>query len=232
MTTSGVVTLEYDIAELTEEAYERAGLDLQELNAHHLRTAMRSLNLIFKRWQNLQIKVWTLVETTKTLTEGDTSFDLAAGTVDVDPNTVVLRRSGVDTPMVPLLRDDYWAIPDKDVKGRPDRFWIDKSGATLTLYHWQAAENSTDQIVYQRIRRLYDVTAMTETPDALDRWVEALTAELAWRLFGKLPLPVRRENMAVGLDLERQAGARFKEARDEDRERGPTWIGPGHVYVR
>lgn len=232
MTTSGAVTLEYDVLDLIEEAYERAGVDLQTLNAQHLRSAMRSINMIFKHWQNLQIKVWTLEQETETLTEGNYSFTLDAGTVDIDPNTVVLRRSGVDTPMIPLLRDDYWAIPDKDVKGRPDRFWIDKSAATLTLYHWQAAENSTDQIIYWRIRRLYDVTAVTETPDVIDRWVEALTSELAARLFGKLPLNIRADIMAVGQDLERKAAMRFDEARDEDRERGPSWIGPGHVYVR
>ena len=223
MTTSGAVTLEFDIRTITEEAYERAGYDVQDLNIGHARTARRSMNYTFVSWLNKNIRVFSLDQQVYTLaTVGDTNFSLPAGTLDV--LDVVLRRSGTDTPMVGIARSDYHAISDKSTQGRPDRYWVDRPPSGAVMYHWHAAENVTDQIVYWRIRRLYDVTAAAETPDVPYRWVDALTADLAFRLFMKKPLKERTTKDFKMLKGESDEAFYF--ASTEDRERAPTQVLP------
>jgi len=223
MATSGVITLEFDIRTIIEEAYERAGYEVQNLNIGHARTARRSMNYTFTSWLNRNIRIFSIDEQTYTLaTVGDTSFSLPAGTLDV--LDVVLRRSGTDTPMLGIARSDYHAISNKDAQGRPDRYWVHRPVTGPVMYHWQAAENVTDQIVYWRIRRLYDVTAAAETPDVPYRWVDALTWDLAFRLFMKKPLIERTAKDYRMLKSENDEA--FYLASTEDRERAPTQILP------
>jgi len=47
-----------DIGEIVEEAYERAGLEMQ--SGYDLRTARRSLDLMMLEWQNRGINLWTV----------------------------------------------------------------------------------------------------------------------------------------------------------------------------
>mgnify|MGYP003133978800 CR=1 FL=1 len=222
MTTSQAVTLEYNVTELIEEAYERAGIDVQMLNAHHMRSARRSMNLIFSSWANKGIRLWALDQQTQTVTDGDPTYTLPAGTVDV--LDAVLTRDSVDTPMHRISRTDYHVIPDKTQEGRPDRFWVDRQIGTQTMYVWPTPENSTDVIDYWRLRRLYDVTAATETADVPQRAWEALTCDLAERLLLKRP-----DDQISQVRLSELKSARresFYDMRTEDRDRAPSQVYP------
>jgi hypothetical protein len=214
--------LSFNIGEIIEEAYERVGVDVQKLNAHHLRTARRSMNALFSFWASKNVRVWAIEQETQTLTAGDGNFTTPAGTIDV--LEAVLRRSNTDTPMVRLARGDWLAIPNKTTQGRPDRFFVDKSTSALTVNLWQIPENSTDQMIYWRIRRQSDVTAYTETADVPYHWVDALMAGLAGRLYQK------RESDGYDrskyADLQSDAREKFDDAISEDRDRAPLSIIP------
>lgn len=224
MATSGVTTLEFDIRTIVEEAYERVGVDVQDLTAGHTATARRSMNYTFSSWLNRNIRVFSLDQQTYTLaTVGDTSVTLPTDTLDV--LDVVLRRSSVDTPMAGISRTDYHNISNKDTQGLPDRYWVHRPVSGPIMYHWQAAENITDQIVYWRIRRLQDITAAQETADIPYRWVDALTADLAFRLFMKKKLKDRKPADYRMLKTENDEA--FYLASTEDRDRAPTQVLPG-----
>jgi len=47
-----------DLPELFEEAYERAGLEMQ--SGYDLKTARRSLNLLTLEWQNRGLNLFTI----------------------------------------------------------------------------------------------------------------------------------------------------------------------------
>lgn len=222
MATSGAVTLDYSVTELIEEAYERAGVDIQTLNAHHADSARRSMNLIFSHWGTKGVHQWAIDNQTQTVTDGTNTYTLPAGTIDVI--SAVLTRDSVSTPMVRIGQTEYHQIPDKTVEGRPDRFWIDRTISSMTMYVWQTPENSTDIIDYWRMRRLYDVTAATETPDVPWLWWEALSADLALRLFDKKPIEQR--DPSVRRDLRIAKIETFDSARAEDRDRASTQIVP------
>ena len=50
MSVSGVASFNLDLTEIVEEAFERAGSELR--TGYDLRTARRSLNLLFADWAN------------------------------------------------------------------------------------------------------------------------------------------------------------------------------------
>jgi len=58
MTTSGTTSFNLDLTDLVEEAFERAGAEMR--TGYDLRTARRSLNLMFTDWANRGINMWTI----------------------------------------------------------------------------------------------------------------------------------------------------------------------------
>ena len=69
-TTSGTVTFDktFAVDEIIEEAYERIGL--QSVSGYQLKTARRSLNILFQEWGNRGLHYWEV---------GDTNVDLIEG---------------------------------------------------------------------------------------------------------------------------------------------------------
>lgn len=219
MTTSGTYGFSEDIQSLTDEAFERCGVDPASLTARHLKSARMSLSLLFSEWSNKGPHLWAIDQQTLTLTEGDADYETPVGTISI--LDMVLRRSNVDTPVFPMARDEYMAIPNKTTEGIVSRYWFERvMGATAgmpVLHFWNTPENSTDQIIYYRMRALQDVGGGSKTPDVPPRWQEAVVAGLAKKLAVKFA-PAR-----IG-PLTGEANARFAEAKQEDRERTPSTI--------
>ena len=57
MTTSGTASFSMDLTEIVEEAFERAGGELR--TGYDLRTASRSMNLMFSNWANRGLNMFT-----------------------------------------------------------------------------------------------------------------------------------------------------------------------------
>ena len=57
MAYSGTRTFNLQIEEIIEEAFERCGLEV--LGGYDLKTARRSLNLMFSEWANRGLNLWT-----------------------------------------------------------------------------------------------------------------------------------------------------------------------------
>ena len=72
MTTSSSKDFELDVAEYVEEAFERCGLEVR--TGYDLKTARRSLNLLFADWANRGLNQWTIEQTTITLATGITEY--------------------------------------------------------------------------------------------------------------------------------------------------------------
>ena len=145
----------------------------------------------------------------------------------MDVLEAVLRRSTSnddDTPMHRIGRADYLAIPNKSAQGRPDRFFIDRTTATPKFFVWATSNLATDKVIYWRVRRQHDITAGGESVDTPRRWVPALTAALAYDLWGKLPADQRDQSRAG--DLRARVASTFDAAKAEDRDRSSTFVYP------
>jgi hypothetical protein len=217
MATSGTYAFSPEIQELCDEAFERAGVDPETLTARHLRSARRSLNLIFSDWSNDGIKLWAIEQETLDLVASTATYNCPDDTIAI--LEVVLRRAGTDTLIDPMARDEYIAIPDKTTEGRPSQYYLDRGRTTPTITLWQVPENSTDDLIYYRMRQLQDVGNGSNTPDIPYRWNEALTAALAVALARKY----RPDRLQL---LEGPASDAYRRARTEDRQRTPTkmWV--------
>lgn len=221
MATSGVSTWTPDVAEIVAESFERCGVDPSTLTARHMVSARRSFNYLFVDWANDGVHLWAVDTETQTVTQGDAFYDCPVGTVAILQMTVA--RSGTETPVFPMARDEYLAIPNKTEQGLPNRFYFDKEGTTITgsavgtcaYALWDVPENSTDVLTYHRLRQLQTITASAETPDVPYRWQEALAAGLSARLAEKYA-PDREDKLL------RKAAAALKLAKAEDRERTAT----------
>ena len=68
MAYSGTQTFNLSIEEIIQEAHERCQLQVGE--GYDLKTAKRSLNLMFAEWANRGLNLWTIEYATQTLTAG------------------------------------------------------------------------------------------------------------------------------------------------------------------
>ena len=218
MATSGSSNFEPDVAEYIEEAFERCGLEYR--TGYDGVTARRSLNLLFADWANRGLNQWTVTNSTTTLSKSDQFLDLTSTTIDV--LDVILRRTEnsetTDIQMNQISRSAYWNIPNKDTEARPSQWFLDKQ-ITPRLYIWPAAENSTDQVIINRLVRIEDADAGVNTAAVPFRFCPCLSAGLAYYIALKRA-PDRVQLLKTLYEEE------FARAADQDESRASLMIAP------
>jgi hypothetical protein len=220
MTTSGTRNFNLDIAEAIEEAYERCGLEVR--TGYDAKTARRSLNLMFAEWANRGLNLWTVVQDTLTLTQGQAQETLGTDVVDI--LEMALRRNGVDIEMERISRGEYLDFPNKTDQGRPSQFYFDRKISPV-LNLWQTPENSTDQLVYYYVRRIEDAAQLVNTTDIPFRFYPCMVAGLAYYLAMKRA-PERLQFLKAVYEEE------FQRAAEEDEDRVSLKLQPSSRYMR
>jgi hypothetical protein len=220
MTTSSSKDFELDVADYVEEAFERCGLEVR--TGYDLKTAKRSLNLVFADWANRGLNQWTIKQRTQSLTQGTSEYALNADVIDV--LSVVLRRDGTDFSLERLSRDEYLTIPTKTTQSRPNQFFLDRQ-ITPNLKIWPVPENSTDVVIYDALTRMDDADIYTNTVDLPFRFYPCLAAGLAYYLAMKRA-PNRVQMLKAVYEEE------FDRAATEDRDRSSFNVVPKFEYYR
>jgi hypothetical protein len=128
MATSGIATFNLDLTEIVEEAFERAGSELR--TGYDLRTARRSLNLLFADWANRGVNMWTFDQGTINLVPGQNTYPLPTDTVDLLEHVI---RTGAgnaatqaDLTITRISVSTYATIPNKLQQARPIQVWIQR----------------------------------------------------------------------------------------------------------
>ena len=87
-TTSGTTTFEktFYIDEIVEECYNRLGLF--DMSGYNLRTARRSLNIMFQEWGNRGLHYWEVGNTNITLVNGQNEYAIYRSTGDGNSNGI------------------------------------------------------------------------------------------------------------------------------------------------
>jgi len=135
MTTSGLTSFNLDLNDMVEEAFERAGSELR--TGYDLRTARRSLNLLFADWANRGVNMWTFEQNTITLVTGQPTYALPDDTVDLLEH--VIRTSAnvptnqADLTITRISVSTYATIPNKLTQGRPIQVWVQRLTAGSNL---------------------------------------------------------------------------------------------------
>ena len=230
MTTSGTATFDIDLNEITEEAFERCGSELR--TGYDLRTARRSLNLLFADWSNRGENLWTLEQGTQLLTAGTATYTLPADTVDLLEHVIRTGAGNVSTQtdltITRISVSTYSSIPNKLQQARPIQIWINRQAAAPQFTVWPVPDSSqTYTLVYWRLRRIQDAGAGgVYTQDIPFRFLNALVAGLAYYLALKIPgadarLPVLKQQYDEAWEL----------ASTEDREKAAVRFVPRQSFI-
>lgn len=181
MAVSGSKDFELNVAEYIEEAYERCGKISR--SGYDLRSAKRSMNLLFAEWANRGLNQWTIEQTTIPMVAATSTYTMNADTVDI--LSAVLRRDSIDYSMDRLSRSDWLALPNKSTTGRPNQYFLDRL-ITPVLRVYLTPENSTDSIIVDRLVRIDDADTQQNTLEVPFRFYPALAAGLAYYMSVKL----------------------------------------------
>lgn len=229
MTTSGTATFNMDLTELVEEAFERAGVEMR--TGYDLRTARRSLNLMFSDWANRGINLWTVEQGTQALTAGTGTYNLPADTVDLIEQAIRTdagsQANQADLSITRVSVSTYSSIPNKLTQGRPVQIYIDRQTAQPTISLWpvpDSAQNYT--LVYWRLRRIQDAGNGVNTMDVPFRFLNCLTAGLAYYLAMKIPGAIDRIQL-----LKQQYDEAWELAATEDREKATFQLVPRYMTI-
>ena len=148
------------------------------------------------------------------------SPSLADTQATVDMLEAVVRRSGSDISISRIGRQDYLNIPDKTTQGRPTQFYVDRQ-ITPTLTVWPRPENSTDQLIYYRVKRMDDIDNSTNNADIPFRFLPCLVAGLSYYL------SVKKSPDRIGM-LKDLYEEEFYRAASEDGERVSLRLVPSY----
>jgi len=135
MTTSGLTSFNLDLNDMVEEAFERAGSELR--TGYDLRTARRSLNLLFADWANRGVNMWTFEQNTITLVTGQPTYALPDDTVDLLDHVIRtnanVATNQADLTITRISMPTYATIPNKLTQGRPIQVWIQRLSGNSNL---------------------------------------------------------------------------------------------------
>jgi len=188
MALSDQATFALTVNDVIQEAYDRIGGD--PILGYDVRSARRSLNIMFSDWANRGYNQWTVEEKDLTIVKSTISYDLPADTIDII-NANIKESTGLYYAMSRLGLNDYSAIQNKATESRPTQFYLQRT-STPKIYLYPAPDDSTDVVNYWRIRRIMDVTASTvagveQNTDVPSRAIECMCSGLTFFLSQKRP---------------------------------------------
>ena len=127
-TTSGASSFNLQLDELVEEAFERAGGEMR--TGYDLRTARRSLNIMFADWANRGINMWTMEQGEISLVQGQNTYALPDDTVDLIEHVIRTQANAANTQadltITRISVSTYATIPNKIQQARPIQVWIQR----------------------------------------------------------------------------------------------------------
>jgi len=206
-TTSGTTTFDktFAIDEIIEESFERIGL--QNVAGYQLKSARRSLNILFQEWGNRGIHYWEIGSTNLDLIEGQADYDFFRSSDDgtsattVDPASVFgisdvleaqLRSNRTqttqsDSPMTKVDRSTYAGFSNKLSKGTPNQYWVERfiDKVTIHIYPTPDSTNASKDMHFFFIKRIQDLGDYTNATDVPFRFVPCMVSGLAYYLAQK-----------------------------------------------
>jgi hypothetical protein len=249
-TTSGTTIFDKNFAidEIVEEAYERIGS--QVTSGHQLKSARRSLNILFQEWGNRGIHFWEIAETNMDLVEGQSDYDFFRASSDGTSATTVNNaasaetvygmsdileaklRNGIgttsqsDSALTKVSRSIYGNYSNKQSKSTPSAVFVERfiDKVKVHVYPTPDSTNASKYIHFFYLKRIQDVdSTYTDATDIPFRFVPCMVSGLAFYLAQKFnPQLVQQMKLLYEDELAR--------ALAEDGSDASTYITPKVYY--
>ena len=248
-TTSGTVTFDktFAVDEIIEEAYERIGL--QSVSGYQLKTARRTLNILFQEWGNRGLHYWEVGDTnidliegqaeytfyrasgdgTSSVTVGGTSGTSTYGIADILEATYRTNRTETtqaDSTLTKIARSAYSALSNKLSKGTPSQYFVQRfvDKTTLTVYPTADSTAASKDLHVFFVKRIQDADATyTDATDIPYRFVPCMASGLSFYLSQKYA-PQRTQELKLLYEDE------LARALSEDGSDASTYITPKNYY--
>ena len=223
MATSGTATFNLEFDDIIIEAYERCGLEGRD--GYEMKTALRSINLMFADWANRGLNLWTIEQRQVALVAGQYEYTLPDDTVDA--LSAVIRTNAGTSNQQDITIDrigyaEYLHVPNKNTQSRPAQYFVQRT-VPAKLFLYPAPDDTTAYAFrYYAIRRIQDTGAFTNTADTSFRFLPALIAGAAYYLSIK-KAPDRVPMLKQFYEEE------FARAAAEDRERSSYFAVPTYT---
>ena len=233
MALSGTTAFDLDLTEIVEEAFERAGGEMR--TGYDLKTARRSLNLLFADWANRGINMWTFEQGTIPLVQGTATYNLPADTVDLMEHVIRTGPGNVatqsDLTITRISVSTYATIPNKLQQARPIQVWIERRQEIPRITVWPVPDQGTlaqpyYTFVYWRLKRIDDAGNGVNTMDVPFRFLPCMVAGLAYYLALKIPNGTSRIDV-----LKMQYDEAWDLASTEDREKAAVRFVPRQMFI-
>ena len=229
MTTSGTAIWNPDLTEIIEEAFERCGTESR--SGYDLRTARRSLNLLFADWANRGVNMFTFEQGTIPLIPGVGVYDLPADTVDLLEHVIRTgagnQTTQADLTITRISVSTYATIPNKLTQARPIQVWIERLVENPRIHVWPVPDNNQQYtFVYWRMKRIDDAGNGLNTMAIPFRFIPPMVAGLAYYLAIKLPGAIDRLSV-----LKAQYDEAWQLAAEEDHEKAAVRFVPRDFHI-
>ena len=184
--TSGSTGFNLDLTELVEEAFERAGSELR--TGYDLKTARRSLNLLFADWANRGVNMWTFEQGTITLEQGLNTYPIPVDTVDLLDHVIRTQANVAatqsDLTITRISVSTYATIPNKLTQARPIQVWYQRlDGQTATTTATFVSQDLTAETVTLSSTTGFPTTGYVNigTETIFYNWIDGVTLNGCFR---------------------------------------------------
>ena len=237
--TSETTSFDPQIDEIIEEAYERTGVRGTR-TGYQLRSARRSLNIMFQEWGNRGVHLWKVKLAKIPLIEGQAEYSYATDSVnfplDFDSLLEAYYRNNStttapqDIALTQISRSAYSQTPNKLTKGTPSQFYVErKLNPSIFLYATPSSSISSTttpssfQLCFYYLAKIQDAGSYNFTSDVINRFYPCMMSGLAYYLSQKVS-PDRSG------ELERRYESEMLRALDADNQGTSSFISPQTFY--
>ena len=237
--TSEATEFNPQIDDIIEEAFERTGVRGTR-TGYQLRSARRSLNIMFQEWGNRGVHLWKVKLAKIPLVLGQAEYNYASDSTnfpdDIDSVLEAFYRNNsvttapVDVALTKIDRSAYSATPNKLTQGTPSQYYVErKLNPSVFLYATPSSSvsNTTTpssfQFCFYYLSKIQDVGDYNNTSDVVNRFYPCMMSGLAYYLSLKYS-PDRSQ------ELERRYESELLRALDADNQGTSTFISPQTFY--
>ena len=241
LTKSSGITNKFNppIDDIIEEAFERTNIRGTR-TGYQLRSARRSLNIMFQEWENRGVHLWKVKLAEVPLILGQAEYSYSTDSVnfpnDMSDMLEAFYRNNTtttnpqDIALTQISRSQYNATPNKLVQSTPSQFYLErKINPSVFLYATPSSSVSSTttptshQFCFYYLSKIENPGAYTNVSDVVNRFYPCMMSGLAYYLSMKFS-PERT------LDLERIYESEMLRALDADNQGTSTFISPQTFY--
>jgi hypothetical protein len=196
--TSNEAEFNPQIDDIIEEAFERTGVHGAR-TGYQLRSARRSLNIMFQEWGNRGVHLWKVKLAKVPLVEGQAEYNFASDSAnfpqDIDTVLEAYYRNNSDATapqdiaLTKIDRSAYSQTPNKLAKGTPSQYYVErKINPSIFLYTTPSSSVSDSttpsnfQFCFYYLAKIQDAGSYNYTSDVVNRFYPCMMSGLAYYL--------------------------------------------------